>query len=84
MNTVAINAHPTSQIQLTWLDLFDPLRLLDPPGPLSPPGPLDSSRLFDQPGPLNPPRPYDPPVLTIPWVYPETTLMQALLLPLFP
>ena len=84
MNAIAIDAHPSSQIQLTSLDLFDPLRPLDSPGPLGPPGPLDSSRLFDLPGPLDPPRPYDPPGHTIPWVYQDTTLMQALLLPLFP
>ena len=78
MNTIAINAHPTSQIQLTSLDLFDPLIPLDSPGPLSPPEPLDSSRPFDPPRPLDHPRPYDPPGLTIPWVSQEPNLKQAL------
>ena len=66
MNAIAIDAHPSSQIQLTSLDLFDPLRPLDSPGPLNSPGPLDS------------PGPFDPPGLTILLVSQEPKLMQTL------
>ena len=78
MNAIAIDAHPSSQIQLTSLDLFDSLRPLDSPGPLSSPEPLDSSRPFNPPRPLDHPRPYDPPGLPIPGVSQEPKLKQAL------
>ena len=41
MNTIAIGVHQARQIQYTWLDLFDRLRLLYPRGPLDPPRPYD-------------------------------------------